>query len=304
MLKLIFLGTGGSLPTVDRGMPSMMVMRKGERMLFDCGEGTQRQMMRARSGFMDISSIFLTHFHADHTLGIPGLVQTMGFQGRTEPLHIYGPKFVHEFCEVLNTLGYLKPAFEIVSHELRHGDVIERDGYSIDVFRTFHSVPSIGYVLREHPRPGRFDKQRALELGVPEGPLFSRLHSGESVTIDGREIRSSDVVGPPRPGRTIAYTGDTTPSPAFIPMICGADVWVSEGTFSEEMSDKAIETLHSTVGDVARLALAAKVQKLVITHISSRYSQDATPLLEEAKKYFDNVTIAYDFLEIDVPYRD
>lgn len=304
MLKVIFLGTGGSMPSPCRGMPSLMLVREGERMLFDCGEGTQRQMMIARTGFMGVRDIFLTHFHADHTLGIPGLLQTMGFQGRAEPLHIYGPKFVREYCDILNMLGYLKPGFDVVAHELKHGDVVERKGYRIEAFRTFHSVPSLGYALREDVRPGRFNRQRALELGVPEGPLFGKLHRGEDVVVDGKTIKSSDVVGEPRPGRLLVYTGDTTPSHTFLAVLEGADLWISEATFADEAADKAAETLHSSAGDVARLGAMAGVQRLILTHISSRYSEDVAPLLDDARKHFPNVTVAEDFMEVEVPLRD
>ena len=304
MLKVIFLGTGGSMPSPCRGMPSLMLVREGERMLFDCGEGTQRQMMCARSGFMDVDSIFLTHFHADHTLGIPGLIQTMGFQGRTEPLHIYGPKFVREYCDVLNALGYLKPGFDVAAHELKHGDVLERSGYRIEAFRTFHSVPSLGYALREDARLGRFNRRRALELGVPEGPLFGKLHRGEDVVVDGKTIKSSEVVGEPRPGRLVVYTGDTTPSHTFLSVLKGADLWISESTFTDEAADKAAETLHSSAGDVARLAAEAGVRRLILTHISSRYSEDASPLLADARKYFPDAVVAEDFMEVEVPLRD
>lgn len=292
------------MPSPCRGMPSLMLVREGERMLFDCGEGTQRQMMIARTGFMDVRDIFLTHFHADHTLGIPGLLQTMGFQGRAEPLHIYGPKFVREYCDILNMLGYLKPGFDVVAHELKHGDVVERKGYRIEAFRTFHSVPSLGYALREDVRPGRFNRQRALELGVPEGPLFGKLHRGEDVVVDGKTIKSSDVVGEPRPGRLLVYTGDTTPSHTFLAVLEGADLWISEATFADEAADKAAETLHSSAGDVARLAAMAGVQRLILTHISSRYSEDVAPLLDDARKHFPNVTVAEDFMEVEVPLRD
>lgn len=304
MLKVIFLGTGGSVPSPNRGMPSLMIVRDGERALFDCGEGTQRQMMLCRSGFMDVGSIFLTHFHADHTLGIPGLIQTMGFQGRTEPLHIYGPKFVREYCDILNSLGYLKPGFDVVAHELKHGDIVERKGYKIEAFRTFHSVPGLGFTLKEDNRLGRFNREKALELGVPEGPLFGRLHRGEDVEVKGRIIKSSEVVGEPRPGRRIVYTGDTTPSHTFLSLLEGADLWISEATFADEAADKAAETLHSSSGDVARLAAMAGVQRLILTHISSRYSEDITPLLADARKHFPDVIVAEDFMEVDVPLKE
>ena len=303
MLKIIFLGTSGSVPTPERGMPSLMLQRDGERMLFDCGEGTQRQMMKCRSGFMDIDSIFLSHFHADHTLGIPGLIQTMNFQGRAEPLHIYGPKFVSEYCDAMNMLGYLRPGFDVIAHELKHGDVIEKRGYRIEAFRTFHSVPSLGYALREEARLGRFNRQKALELGVPEGPLFSKLHRGESIVVNGKEIKSSDVVGDSRPGRLVVYTGDTTPSHTFLSIIANADLWISEGTFADDAADKAAETQHSSVGDVARLAVTAGVRQLIFTHVSSRYSEDVAHLLEDARKHFPDSLVADDFMEFEVPLR-
>ncbi|HMK45242.1 MAG TPA: ribonuclease Z [Methanocella sp.] len=300
MIKIIFLGTGGSIPTPNRGMPSFMIQREGERILFDCGEGTQRQMMKARSGFMDISTIFLTHFHADHTLGLPGLLQTMSFQGRAEALHIYGPEFVEDFCSLLNRIGYLSLGFPVFAHQLKHDEVARFKGYSVQAFRTFHSVTAIGYALKEDLKPGRFNKARALELGVPEGPLFSKLHRGETVTVNGREITSAEVVGEPRPGRTIVYTGDTVASETFLPYLQGADVWISESTYSDDMADKATETLHSTAGTVADLAARAGVKHLVLTHISSRYSTDTTQLLEDAKKRFENTIVAEDFVEIEV----
>lgn len=301
MLKIIFLGTGGSIPTPNRGMPALMILREGERLLFDCGEGSQRQMMKARSGFMDIGSIFLTHFHADHTLGIPGLLQTMSLQGRTEPLYIYGPDYAEEFCSILSKLGYLSLGFQVIPKVLKPGDAIKFKGYSVEAFRTFHSVPSVGYALKEDPKPGRFNKARALELGVPEGPLFSRLHRGETVTVNGKEIKSSEVVGEPRPGRTIVYTGDTVASASFLSFLRDADVWISESTFGDDMVAKAEETLHSTAGSVAELAAKAGVKQLVLTHVSSRYSTDTAPLLEDAKKKFENVVVAEDFTEIEIP---
>jgi len=269
MLKVIFLGTGGSVPSPNRGMPSLMVVRDG-----------------------------------DHTLGVPGLIQTMGFQGRSEPLHIYGPKFVREYCDILDSLGYLKPGFDVVAHELKHGDVVERPGYRIEAFRNFHSVPGLGYALREDKRPGRFNKPKALELGVPEGPLFGRLQRGEDVKVNGKIIKSSDVVGESRPGRQLVYSGDTTPSHTFLSVLDGVDLWISEATFADEAADKAAETLHSSSGDVARLAAMAGVGRLVLTHISSRYSEDIAPLLEDARKHFENVTVAEDFMEIELPLKD
>lgn len=304
MLRVTFLGTGGSLPTPDRNPSAIMVNREGELMLFDCGEGTQQQMMRAKTGMKALSSIFITHFHADHMLGIPGLIQTMSFHGRTEPLKIYGPHWVHEFVRLLSALGYYKLRFEIDAIDLEPGDVVKRDEYSIVALKTEHSVPSLGYALIEDERCGRFDREKAIELGVPPGPLFSKLHRGESVEVDGKIIHSNDVVGEGRPGRKIVYTGDTRPCKDILEASKGADLLIHDSTLANDQQEWAIESMHSTAQEAARTARDANVLKLVLTHISSRYSDNPSKLLEEAKKVFENVVVAEDLMELDIPYRD
>ena len=304
MLRVTFLGTGGSLPTPNRNPSGIMVNREGELMLFDCGEGTQQQMMRSKTGMMALSSIFITHFHADHILGIPGLVQTLSFHGRTEPLTIYGPHWVEEFTKMLVGLGYYKLKFEIKTVQLKPGNIIKRDGYSIQILKTEHSVPSIGYALVEDERMGKFNRKKAIELGVPPGPMFSKLHRGESVEIDGRIINSEDVVASSRKGRTIVYSGDTRPCESILKASHDADLLIHDGTLADEKSDRAVESMHSTAGEAATLAKEAGVHHLVLTHISSRYTDDTTPILEDAKKIFENVTVADDLMEIEVPYQD
>ncbi len=304
MLRVTFLGTGGSLPTPERNPSAIMVNREGELMLFDCGEGTQQQMMRAKTGMKALSSIFITHFHADHILGIPGLIQTMSFHGRTEPLKIYGPHRVHEFARILSSLGYYKLKFEIDAIDLNPGDIIKRNNYSIMALKTEHSVPSLGYALIEDERTGKFNRQKAIELGVSPGPLFSKLHKGESVEVDGKMIHSSDVVGERRPGRKIVYTGDTRPCKTILEASRNADLLIHESTLAKDQQEWAIESMHSTSEEAAAIAKEAGVLKLVLTHISSRYSDDSTQLLNEAKEIFENVIVAEDFLEIDVPLRD
>jgi ribonuclease Z len=281
-----------------------MINREGELMLFDCGEGTQQQMMRAKTGMKALSSIFITHFHADHILGIPGLIQTMSFHGRTEPLKIYGPHWIHEFARILSSLGYYKLKFEIDAIDLVPGDVIKRDEYSVVAIKTEHSIPSLGYALVENMRPGRFDRQKAIELGVPPGPLFSKLHNGESVEVSGKIIKSEDVVGEMRPGRKIVYTGDTRPCKAIMEASRDADILIHDSTLTSDQQDWAIESMHSTSQEAAALAKEANVLKLILTHISSRYSDNPTQLLEEAKKIFDSVIVAEDLMELDIPYRD
>jgi ribonuclease Z len=304
MLRVTFLGTGGALPTPERNPSAIMINREGELMLFDCGEGAQQQMMRAKTGMKALSSIFITHFHADHILGIPGLIQTLSFHGRTEPLKIYGPHWVHEFARILSALGYYKLRFEIDAIDLNPGDLIKRKDYSIMAIRTEHSVPSIGYALIENERVGRFDRQKAIELGIPPGPLFSKLHKGESVEIDGKVIHSKDVVGESRPGRKIVYTGDTRPCKTVLEASRDSDLLIHDSTLADDQQEWAIESMHSTAREAALLAKEANVMKLVLTHISSRYSDDATPLLKEAKEIFQNVIVADDLLELEVPFRD
>ncbi|MBN2487851.1 MAG: ribonuclease Z [Methanosarcinaceae archaeon] len=304
MLRVTFLGTGGSLPTSNRNPSAIMVNREGELMLFDCGEGAQQQMMRAKTGMMGLTSIFITHFHADHMLGIPGLIQTMSFQGRTEPLTIYGPHWVEEFTRLLSALGYYKLRYDLKTVQLKPGVIIKRNGYSIHVIKTEHSIPSIGYALVEDERLGKFNREKAIELGVPPGPMFSKLHKGEAVEIDGRTIRSEDVVGEPRPGRKIVYSGDTRPCEAVLKASIGADLLIHDGTLADEKAEWAFESMHSTAGEAATIAKEAGVHRLILTHISSRYSEDVSPILNDAKKVFEHVTVADDLMEIEIPYRD
>jgi len=304
VLRITFLGTGGSVPSPHRNPSAIAVRRESELFLFDCGEGTQQQMMRAKTG-MKITAIFITHFHADHVLGIPGLLQTLSLQGRTEPLEIYGPKGVKRFLYHLLSLGYASKNFDVRAIELQHGDVIRRQNYEIRAFKTEHNIRSIGYVLEEAMRPGKFNRERAIELGLKPGPLFSKLQHGESVFVNGREIRPEDVLGPPRPGRKIVYTGDTRPCESVIQAAENADILIHDGSLSENEKELAIEYMHSTVTEAAEVAAKANVRKLILTHISARYdAEDAKKLEEEARKIFPNTIVASDLMTIDVKYRD
>jgi len=304
VLRITFLGTGGSVPSPHRNPSAIAVRRESELFLFDCGEGTQQQMMRAKTG-MKITAIFITHFHADHVLGIPGLLQTLSLQGRTEPLEIYGPKGVRRFLYHLLSLGYASKNFDVRAIELQHGDVIRRQNYEIKAFKTEHNIRSIGYVLEEAMRPGKFNRERAIELGLKPGPLFSKLQHGESVFVNGREIRPEDVLGPPRPGRKIVYTGDTRPCESVIQAAENADILIHDGSLAEAEKELAIEYMHSTVTEAAEVAAKANVRKLILTHISARYDdEDAKKLEEEARKIFPNTIVASDLMTIDVKYRD
>jgi ribonuclease Z len=303
MLRIIFLGTGGSLPTRNRNPSAVLVNRKGELILFDCGEGTQQQMMRAKTGMMSLSSIFISHFHADHFLGIPGLIQTMSFMGRKEPLTIYGPENTKEFTELFKALGYFNLKYEIRGVQLKPGEIVDKGEYVIQALETDHSIPSFGYALIEKPRPGRFNREKAIELGISPGPLFSKLQRGNSIEIDGKIIRPEDVMGVSRSGRTIVYSGDTRPCKSVLEVSRGADLLIHDGSFADEMADWAEESKHSTAGEVAALAKEAGVRNLILTHISSRYTDDSEPVLSDSKKIFENVIIAEDLMEVEVPYR-
>jgi len=305
MLRITFLGTGGSTPTPNRNPSAIAVNREGELLLFDCGEGAQQQMMRAKTG-MKIAAIFVTHFHADHVLGIPGLLQTMALQGRDEPLEIYGPRYVDKFLAHLLALGYTGKGFDVKAIELRPGDVVRRQGYVVRTMKTVHNVVSIGYVLEEDMRPGRFNRERAIELGIKPGPLFARLQSGHSVFVDDREVKPEEVLGPPRPGRKMVYTGDTRPCESVIEASRDADLLIHDGTLSEETKEYAIDYLHSTALEAAEVAKEAVVRHLILTHLSARYSdaEGARKLKDEASQVFANTEIASDLLTVEISYRD
>ena len=303
MIRLTFLGTAASRPTVARNVSSLAVQREGEFMLFDCGEGTQRQMMRYGTGF-GIQSIFITHLHADHFLGVIGLLRTMGLQGREDPLSLFGPPGSRRVLEGAVHLGIERTQFPVHISELHAGECVKHDKYEIRCFGVAHGVNALGYALVEQERLGRFDPEQARALGVPEGPLFGHLHRGETVEVDGRAISPDDLVGPPRPGRKIVYTGDTRPTPSVVEVATGADVLVHEATFGEEEAERARQTLHSTVAEAADVARQAGVRRLVLTHISARYAENPKLLETEAKTIFAKKQVARDGLEIEVPYRD
>jgi ribonuclease Z len=305
MLRITFLGTGGSTPTPNRNPSAIAVNREGELLLFDCGEGAQQQMMRAKTG-MKIAAIFVTHFHADHVLGIPGLLQTMALQGRDEPLEIYGPRYVDKFLAHLLALGYTGKGFDVKAIELRPGEVVRRQGYVIRTMKTVHNVVSIGYVLEEDMRPGRFNRERAIELGIKPGPLFARLQSGHSVFVDDHEVKPEEVLGPPRPGRKMVYTGDTRPCESVIEASRDADLLIHDGTLAEETKEYAIDYMHSTALEAAEVAKEAAVRHLILTHLSARYSdaEGARKLKDEASQVFANTEIASDLLTVEVSYRD
>ena len=302
MLSVTFLGTGAACPTVDRNVAALAVQREGETILFDCGEGTQRQMMRYGVGF-SFTEVFFTHFHADHMLGITGLLRTMGLQDRSAPVTLYGPRGAQRILSAAMSLGIERNKFPVAVVEIRPGDRLRRDEYDIVVFETEHRADTVGYALAEHTRLGRFHPERARELGVPEGPLWGRLHKGETVTLDdGRTVSPPDLVGAPRRGRTLVYSGDTRPHLALLQAARGADLLIHEATFGGDEAERAVETGHSTAAEAARVALEAGVRRLVLTHISPRYTRDAPELLAEARAVFPETAIARDGMTVDVPF--
>lgn len=302
MIHVTFLGTAASRPTVGRNVSAVMVQREGESFLFDCGEGTQRQMMRYGTGFA-VHDIFFSHLHADHFLGVTGLLRTMGLQDRAEPIRLWAPQGGSAILRDAVHLGVERVPFEVTIAELEPGDAIARDDFDIVAYRSQHGR-SLGYALIEHERLGRFDPDRARELGVPEGPLFGRLHRGEDVTVDGRTVRAVELVGPARPGRRIVYTGDTRPCRETVDIARAADLLVHDATFTHEEAARARETFHSTAREAADVARRAGVLRLALTHISARYADDPRPLERDAREIFRDTVVAHDGLVIDIPYRD
>jgi ribonuclease Z len=307
-LQVYFLGTAGALPTTQRNPPCIMVRRGSDTLLFDCGEGAQQQMMRARCGFL-VNAIFVTHWHADHFLGIFGLVQTMSFNGRTEPLTIYGPEWVHEFVSILKTVARFNLKFPLESVELANGSWVRFDGYTVSSFAVSHGLPSLGYTLEEDPRPGRFNREQAIALGVPPGPLFGRLQRGETIRIgagsDCRDVRPDQVLGQARPGRKIVYTGDTRAVHDRIRDIAyEADLLIHDATYDESEADRGAEFYHATARQAGEAASVLHAGTLVLVHTSSRYI-DAQAHINDAKSAFTGPIVAPDDLDmIEVPFRD
>ena len=299
-LDVVFLGTAGSMPTARRGPSATLVRRGGERLLFDCGEGTQRQLLRSDVGLVDLHEVFLTHFHADHFLGLPGMLKTFALRGRELPLTIYGPRGLDELLQALRQI-FGRLTYEVVVVELAAGAVLPRDGYELRTFAARHGRAALGYALVEEERPGRFDVATADALGVPYGPERGALQDGEPVTLpDGRVVSPAQVLGEPRPGRKLVLTGDTAPSDTTVEVAFGADLLVHEATFCEDEAERAQETEHSTALEAARVARDAQVRLLALTHLSSRYG--AGEVEREARTVFPDTVVPRDFDLIDVPF--
>jgi ribonuclease Z len=304
-LAIRLLGTAASRPTVERNVASTAIVREGETLLVDCGEGTQRQMMRYGVSF-GLADLFFTHFHADHVIGVIGLMRTMSLQGRTEPLRLWGPRGAARAVKRAEEFGMDRLTFPIEVTELEPGKRVERTDYAIVPFAVDHrGARALGYALVEHERKGRFNPELARSLGIPEGPLWGEIHRGRSVTLeDGRVIEPSVLVGAPRPGRHVVVTGDTRPCAETVEAARGADLLVHEATFGDEEAARAAETGHSTAREAATVAREAGVGTLLLTHFSARYSRDAAELGREARACFERTLVGRDGMEVEVPYRE
>jgi ribonuclease Z len=299
-LSVVFLGTGGSVPSARRSTASVLVARGGERLLFDCGEGTQRQMQRSL-GLVQADEIYLTHFHADHILGLPGLLKTYDLTDRERPLVVYGPPGLRDVFTVLTPL-IGRPRFAIELVELAAGDAVPHDGYEVQSFEASHGTRASGYALVEDERPGRFDPEAAQAAGVAEGPAFAALQRGEEVQGSEGAVSPAQVLGPSRAGRTVVITGDTAPSPATVAAAADAELLVHDASFAEEDAQRAAETGHSTVGQAAAVAAEAHVKLLALVHISSRYHVGT--VLEEALEVFEPTVAPRDFDVVEIPFPE
>ena len=290
------------MPTAQRAPAALLVRRGGERLLFDCAEGTQRQLLRSSVGLVELREVFLTHYHADHFLGLPGMLKTFSLRGRELTLTVYGPPGLRDLFGALRRV-FGRLTYELQLVEVRPGDRLDRDGYRLQVFAVAHGVSAVGYALVEEPRPGRFDVAAADALGVPPGPERGLLQRGEPVTLpDGRVVTPDAVLGEPRPGRKVVITGDTAPTETVVEAARGADLLVHEATFAEEERDRAEETLHSTAADAAEVARDAGVMLLALTHVSTRYF--GPELAREACEIFHETVVPRDFDIVEVPFPE
>jgi len=300
-MELVFLGTGASIPTKSRNSSSIALIREGEILLFDCGEGTQRQMICAHVGFRNKMRIFITHMHGDHTLGLLGLIQTLSLLGRRKELQIYGPPGIETFLSsALSSLG-VKTRFPLDTREVHPGTILEEPGYTIEAVKADHTEESYSLGLLEKERPGRFNVQRAVEIGIPKGPIRTQIQQGRTAVLeDGTVVEPEDVLGPSRPGRKIVYSGDTRPCTEVTGLAQGADLLIHEATYDDSLEDMAAEMGHSTPSQAASIARKAMVRRLILTHISARY-QDPQLLLTQAKMRFPDVEVAEDLKRVKIP---
>lgn len=299
-MRITFLGTAAGLPTAERGLPAVLVEVDGEYVLFDCGEGTQRQMAKAGFSLGRRMRVFISHLHGDHIFGLPGMIQTMNLLNRIHPLDVYGPPGLCEFIQSTTVSTMSEPTFQLTVNEVSQGAIFSCKHYRVEGVWVEHSRPNIAYRLTAGGSHGAFRPKKARKLGIPEGPLWSRLKGGESVRLeDGRLVEPSDVLGEPTPGKVIVYSGDTRPSESLAKLAKGADVLIHEATLSDALAFAAERDGHSTAGGVAKMAADAGVGRLILTHISARY-RDPAVLLAEAKRFFPRVEMAKDLASYEL----
>jgi ribonuclease Z len=305
LLRFTFLGTSAAQPTIHRNLSGLAVKADSDLLLFDCGEGSQRQMIRYGTGFA-VDAVFFTHFHADHYLGIIGFLRTLGMMGREERLTLYGPHPAKRLLNQAVHLGVDALGFPLEILELKDGDRVQRTGYRVRAVGVLHRIHALGFMIEEDTRAGRFNLEAARALGVREGPDFGRLQRGETVmALDGKPVQPSEVMGPSRPGRKLAISGDTRPCEALAEAARGADILIHESTFSDEDQARALETRHSTAREAGRIAQQAGVQRLILTHLSSRYDTDFGRLLSQAREEFTGpVEVAHDGMTVEIPVRE
>jgi ribonuclease Z len=302
-MKVVTLGTGGAIPTARRSLPATALIRQGEMLLFDCGEGAQLQMRRAHTGFGRLTKVFISHLHGDHLAGLPGLLMTMALLSREMPLKIFGPLGLKRFVKVARDTFRFRCEYQIMVFEIEAGHIDEGPDYWVEARAMDHSIFTLGYAIIEQDRPGEFYLKRALELGVPKGPLFGKLQRGESVTLeDGRVIGPQEVLGSPRRGRKFVHALDTRPCRAVVELAKDADLLVHDGMFAQELAEDAQQMGHSTASQAAQIAKEAGVHQLLLSHISQRY-RDERILLEEAQKIFPGTAVARDLMSVEIPLR-
>ncbi len=304
--EVFILGTSGMMPLPNRHLTSAMVRRNGDLFLFDCGEGTQVSLKRLNLKWKKIDSIFITHMHADHVTGLPGMLMLSSQVDREDPLYIYGPAPLQEYVEANRRILDMYINYEIIVKVATPGVIVETDEYRVSAFALSHTKPCLGYTMEELPRPGIFNVDRAKELEVPMGPLWGKLQGGEAVTLaDGRVIESSEVIGSPRAGRKFSYVTDTVYLPSIANHVRDSDLFICEGMFTDDLADTARQKRHLTAGQAAQIAYDAEVKQLALTHYSPRYNDwELRHLLEDAKKIFDPTVLGRDRMAFDIPLKD
>ncbi len=300
-MKLTVLGTSASTPSKERSLSSIVLNFKGLNYLFDCPEGTQRQMMKAKISYMKIQSIFLSHFHGDHILGLPGLIATMSMHQRDYPLFIFGPKGVKEKIHKALDLSLLKVNFEIKAIEVKQGKILEEENFSIEAFKLNHDVPCYGYIFKEKDTLGKFSREKALKLEIPEGPLWSQLHKGKKIKVGKKTFKPEDVLdtSKKKTGKKISFVFDTLADNSYSQKIKESDLLFHESTFLEKLKDRAKETKHSTAKQAGKIAEKSKVKKLILFHFSPRH-KETEKFDIEAREFFGNVIASKDLEEIEI----